>query len=48
MADKPFLSFEQVRAAMSAMIDKAMQTPDEPVAMAIVDDAGRILPLESC
>ena len=43
MADKPFLSFEQVRAAMSAMIDKAMQTPDEPVAMAIVDDTGHLV-----
>ena len=43
MADKPFLSFEQVRAAMSAMIDKAMQTPDEPVAMAIVDDTGNLV-----
>ena len=43
MADKPFLSFEQVRAAMSAMIDKAMQTPAEPVAMAIVDDTGNLV-----
>ena len=43
MADKPFLSFEQVRAAMSAMINKAMQTPDEPVAMAIVDDTGNLV-----
>ena len=43
MADKPFLSFEQVRAAMSAMIDKAMQTPAEPVAIAIVDDTGNLV-----
>ncbi len=43
MANKPFLSFQQVRAAMSAMIDKAMQTPDEPVAMAIVDDTGNLV-----
>ena len=43
MADKPFLSFDQVQAAMSAMIDKAMQTPDEPVAMAIVDDTGNLV-----
>jgi len=43
MADKPFLSFEQVRAAMSAMIDKAMQPPAEPVAMAIVDDTGNLV-----
>ena len=43
MADKPFLSFEQVRAAMSAMIEKAMQPPAEPVAMAIVDDTGNLV-----
>ena len=43
MEDKPFLSLEQVRAAMSAMIDKAMQTPAEPVAMAIVDDTGNLV-----
>ena len=43
MADKPFLSFQQVQAAMSAMTDKAMQTPDEPVAMAIVDDTGNLV-----
>ncbi len=43
MADKPFLSFEQTQAAMSAMRDKAMQTPDEPVAMAIVDDTGNLV-----
>ena len=43
MANKPFLSFDQVRAAMSAMTDKAMQTPDEPVAMAIVDDTGNLV-----
>ena len=40
MAEKPSLSFDQVRAAMSAMIAKAMELPDEPVAMAIVDDTG--------
>ena len=28
---------------MSAMIDKAMQTPAEPVAMAIVDDTGNLV-----
>jgi glc operon protein GlcG len=37
------LSFTQVQAAMKAMIDKAMQTPEEPVAMAIVDDTGNLL-----
>ena len=33
----------QVTAAMRAMIDKAMETPNEPVAMAIVDSAGNLL-----
>ncbi len=33
----------QVQAAMSAMINKAMETPGEPVAMAIVDSAGNLL-----
>ncbi len=43
MAEKPSLSFEQVRAAMSAMIAKAMELPDEPVAMAIMDDTGELV-----
>ena len=33
----------QVTAAMKAMVDKAMETPNEPVAMAIVDSAGNLL-----
>ncbi len=33
----------QVQAAMEAMINKAMETPNEPVAMAIVDSAGNLL-----
>ena len=43
MAESPFLSFDQVRAGMRAMIDKAMETPAEPVAMAIVDDTGNLV-----
>src|ERR671914_1580604 len=43
MPDRPSLSFVQVQAAMKAMIEKAMQTPDEPVAMAIVDDTGNLV-----
>jgi glc operon protein GlcG len=39
----PALSFEQVQNAMKAMIDEAMKTPHEPVAMAIVDDAGNLM-----
>ena len=42
MAESPVLSFEQTQAAMKAMTDKAMQTPAEPVAMAIVDDTGNL------
>ena len=34
------LKLDQVQAAMKAMLDKAMQTPNEPVAIAIVDAAG--------
>ena len=43
MADKQFISFQQAQAAMKAMAEKALQIPEEPVAMAIVDDAGNIM-----
>ena len=43
MYSKPMLSLEQTQAAMTAMIAKATQEPDRPVAMAIVDDAGNLL-----
>ena len=43
MAERPFISFAQVQAAMAAMIEKAMETPETPVAMAIVDNAGNLL-----
>jgi glc operon protein GlcG len=43
MPEKSSLTFTQAQAAMKAMIDKAMQTPDEPVAMAIVDDTGNLV-----
>ena len=33
----------QVQAAMAAMLGKAMETPNEPVAMAIADSAGNLL-----
>ena len=36
------LNMENVQAAMKAMMDKAMETPNEPVAMAIVDAAGNL------
>jgi len=43
MPDRPCLSFTQIQAAMQAMIEKAMQLPEEPVAMAIVDATGNLL-----
>ena len=36
------LKLEQVQAAMKAMMEKGQQTPDAPVAMAIVDSAGNL------
>ena len=43
MYNKPQLSLAQTQAAMNAMIAKATQEPNRPVAMAIVDDAGNLL-----
>lgn len=43
MPERPCLSFTQIKAAMQAMIEKAMQLPEEPVAMAIVDATGNLL-----
>ena len=43
MSEQPSLTFEQAQAAMQAMISQAMQTPEEPVAMAIVDDTGNLV-----
>ena len=39
---EPMLKMAQVQNAMKAMMDKAMQTPSEPVAMAILDAAGNL------
>ncbi len=36
------LKMQQVQAAMKAMMEKAMEKPNEPVAMAIVDAAGNL------
>ena len=38
----PMIKMAQVQEAMKAMMDKAMLTPSEPVAMAIVDAAGNL------
>ena len=43
MATKPSLTTEQITAAMNAMLTKANETPDAPVAMAIVDAGGELL-----
>ena len=43
MYEKPMLSLEQTQRAIQAMIEKATQEPNRPVAMAIVDDAGNLL-----
>ena len=43
MATKPSLTTEQITNAMSAMLAKANETPDAPVAMAIVDAGGEML-----
>lgn len=36
------LKMEQVQAAMKAMMDKAMERPNEPIAMCIVDATGNL------
>jgi glc operon protein GlcG len=43
MPDNSPLPFVKVQAAMNAMTDKAMQTPDEVVAIAIADSTGNLL-----
>jgi uncharacterized protein GlcG (DUF336 family) len=42
MYEKPVLSLDQVQKAMTAMLEKATQEPDRPVAIAIVDDLGNL------
>lgn len=43
MPDTSALPISRVRAAMDAMTDKALQTPDDVVAIAIVDSTGNLL-----
>jgi len=43
MAAKPTLTLAQTQAAMQAMLTKALALPNEPVALAIVDDAGHLV-----
>ena len=43
MYNKPMLSLDQVQRAMAAMLEQATQKPDQPVAIAIVDDVGNMV-----
>ncbi len=43
MYQRPTLSLSQTRNAMNAMLDKAMQEPNRPLAVAIVDETGKML-----
>lgn len=43
MQQRPYISLAQVQAAMSAMLKKALQQPNRPVAIAIVDDSGNLI-----
>lgn len=43
MSDHSALPIARIRAAMDAMTDKALQTPDDVVAIAIVDSTGNLL-----
>lgn len=43
MYNKPMLSLDQVQKAMAAMVQNATQKPDQPVAIAIVDDLGNLI-----
>jgi uncharacterized protein GlcG (DUF336 family) len=40
---RPYIALAQVQAAMTAMLKKALEQPNRPVAMAIVDDAGILI-----
>jgi uncharacterized protein GlcG (DUF336 family) len=43
MYDKPMLSLDQVQKAMAAMLEVVTKKPDQPVAIAIVDDLGNLI-----
>lgn len=43
MPKRPFITFDQARAAINAMSDQATQPPVTPVAMTIVDEAGNLI-----
>ena len=41
--DKSMLSLSQAQAAITAMVEKAMEAPNRPMSMAVVDDSGNLL-----
>ncbi len=43
MYNKPMLSQEQVQKAMTAMLNKANQEPERPLAIAVTDDQGKLI-----
>lgn len=43
MDEREYITQAQAQAAMEAMLRKAMEQPDRPVAMAIVDDGGVLI-----
>ena len=46
MYDKPMIGLDQLRRAMNAMLDKATQEPNRPVAVAIVNAWDRASPIQ--
>ena len=43
MYSKPMLSLDQVQQAITTMLARATRQPDQPLAMAIVDDVGNLI-----
>ncbi len=43
MYTKPMLSLDQVQRALAAMLERATRQPDQPIAIAIVDDVGNLI-----
>ena len=43
MYDRPTLELSQVLAAMSTMLDEGGKSPDQPLAIAIVDETGDLI-----
>ncbi|MGE3538086.1 MAG: heme-binding protein [Candidatus Tectimicrobiota bacterium] len=43
MYSKPMLSLDQVQRAIAVMLEHANRQPDQPVALAIVDDVGNLI-----